>query len=260
MTKKYGQKKKRKKGNTFLKGICIFSFLGIGLILFLTKSTFFNIKEVLVEGENLALKQSLDEKGKFFLGQNLLFVKPDDVKDKIKENPYIKNVNVSKKFPSTIRVDVEESDVAFYIGKGKNAYILSSTLRVLEKNNNGNLNKDIKNLVEIVGISGKNIEIGNYLVSTEEKIIEGICEDIYKIKKVNKTKHKISKVDFSNLSNIKIWIGQVEVRVGDGRDFVKKINDSLNILEDKNLKMDSGYIDLSFNGAPVINRNVKGEG
>ncbi|MGL4873649.1 MAG: cell division protein FtsQ/DivIB [Clostridium sp.] len=260
MVKKYGKIKKRKKGNGFLKGICIFSFLAICLVLVLTKSTFFNTKKVLVEGENLALKQSLEEKGNIFLDQNLLFIKPDDVKEKIKENPYIKNVNVSKKFPNTIKIDVEESDVAFYVGKGKNAYILSSTLRVLEKNNNGNLNKDIKNLVEITGIDQKNIKIGDYLIKTEEKIIEGICEDIYKIKKVNKTKHKISKVDFSNLSNIKIWIGQIQIRVGDGGNFIKKINDSLNILQDKNLNMNSGYIDLSFNGTPVINRNVKGEG
>ncbi|MGL5647723.1 MAG: cell division protein FtsQ/DivIB [Clostridium sp.] len=259
MTKKYGQMKKQKKGNTFLRGICIFSFLLMGLVLILTKSTFLNVKKVVVEGENLALKESLEEKGEIFLEQNLLFIKPNEVEKKIMENPYVQKVTISKKLPNTIKVNVEESDIAFYTGKGKNAYILSSTLRVLEKNNNGNLNKDIKNLVEIVGINKKDIKPGDYLVQTEEKIIEGVCEDIYKIKKVNKTKHNISKVDFSNLSRIKVWIGLVEIKVGDGSDFIRKINDSLNILEDKTLKMESGYIDLSFNGTPIINRDIKGE-
>ncbi|WP_288479788.1 cell division protein FtsQ/DivIB [uncultured Clostridium sp.] len=245
---------RKRKGKAFLKGLFILSFLLIGILLFLTKSDFFNIKEVYVKGENLTLEESLKEKGKSFIGENILFLKSKEVISSLNENPYVKSVNISRKLPNKLILDVEESDVAFYIGKGKNAYILSSNLRILEKNNNGNLNSDIKNLVEITGIKLDEIKIGDKLIDAEDKIVDNICKNIYEIKKVNKTKHKINRVDFSNLSRIIIWIGQVEIRVGDGTDFISKVNTALNILENKELKMEKGYIDLSFDGSPIINR------
>lgn len=247
-------KKKKRKGKAFLKGIFIISFLFIGVLLFLTKSSFFNVKEVYINGDNLTLEESLKDKSNNFIGENILFLKSKDVVNSLSENPYVKDISIDRKLPNKLILNVEESDVAFYVGKGKNAYILSSNLRVLEKNNNGNLNSDIKNLVEITGLKFDKVNIGDKLINTDDNIIDSICKQIYDIKKVNKTKHKINKVDFSNLSRIKIWIGKVEVRVGDGTDFISKVNTALNILENKELKMEKGYIDLSFEGSPIINR------
>lgn len=249
--------KRKRNGKAFLKGILIFSFLGVGLLLFLTKSNFFNIKKVELYGKNITLQESLQEKGDRFLNENLLFLKGEKVKEALSENPYVDNVKIKKDFPSKMVLEVEESDIAFYMGKGKNAYILSSKLRVLEQNRNGNLNGDIKNLIEIVGLKTPKVEIGEKLMETEDKVIENFCDELYKIKMENKTEHKITKVDLSSLSMIKIWFGRVEVRVGDGSDLAVKVNKALNILEDKKLNMTKGYIDLSFNGSPIINRGME---
>ncbi len=250
-------KRKKKGGKAFLKGILFFSFLSCGLLLFLTKSAFFNIKSVEVYGQNITLQESLQKKGERFLDESLLFIKTDEIKQALKENPYVENIKVKKNFPNKMLLEVEESDIAYYIGKGKSAYILSSKLRVLEQNKNGNLNGDIKNLIEIVGLEKPKMEIGERIVSTEDGVIENFCEELYKIKKANETKHKITKVDLSNISMIKIWFGRIEVRVGDGNELVEKINKVLNILENKEINIEKGYIDLSFNGSPIINRGME---
>lgn len=249
--------KRKRNGKAFLRGILIFSFLGVGLLLFLTKSNFFNIKTVELYGKNITLEESLQEKGNRFLNENLLFLKGDEVRGALTENPYVDNVKIKKDFPNKMILEIEESDIAFYMGKGKNAYILSSKLSVLEQNRNGNLNGDIKNLIELVGLKTPKIQIGEKLIQTEDKVIENFCSDLYKIKIANTTKHKITKVDLSNLSMIKIWFGRIEVRVGDGSDLAVKVNKALNILEDKDLNMKKGYIDLSFKGSPIINREME---
>ena len=59
-------------------------------------------------------------------------------------------------------------------------------------------------------------------------------------------------VNVANINNIIIYFDNVEVKVGNGNDLIKKVNIALNILEDKKLNFKKGYIDLSFDGTPVI--------
>lgn len=221
------------------------------LALFVTKSDFFLINNVRFKGNKIIKTAALQKEGDSFKGENILFIKEKDVVDKIKINPYIDEVKIKRSLPKTLDINVTEKNVAYYIKDGNVVDVLSSDLIILEKTNE----VSDKNLIEIVGIKNPKHEIGKEIIDTSNDTrLLSLFKDLYNIQKVNKTNHKITKVDVSKMTNINVYFGDVVVKIGDGEDVIKKINTALNILEDKNLNIENGYIDVSFDGTPVIKK------
>ena len=61
---------------------------------------------------------------------------------------------------------------------------------------------------------------------------------------------KFSEINIFDLSNIICYIGNVEIIIGDSSDLINKVNVALNLIEQGIIT--KGYIDLSFDGPPVI--------
>lgn len=228
-------------------------FIGILFIivfgLFITKSNVFLIKNVEVSGDNLLSKESIDENLQNVKGKNIFFIKSDDLKKMLKSDPYVSEVSISRSFPSTLNVNVKEKDIAYYVKTSSGYDIISSDLILLEKV--PNLKND--KMIEIVGINTDNDKLGSKYVDTKDDTrLEDFLKELYAIKQANETEHYITKINVSNLNDIKVYFGDVEVKVGNGEDLAKKINIALNVLEDKKLNFKKGYIDVSFDGAPVI--------
>ncbi|MGG7077699.1 cell division protein FtsQ/DivIB [Clostridium sardiniense] len=245
---KYIKKAKRKR--LIKKSIFIIILLSIAGSLIVTKSNLFLIKSVKVSGENLVTKDLIDEKLQSIKGENIFFIKSSEVEKVLKSDPYVNGVTLKRHFPSTLEVDVKEKNVGYYVKYGDEYDVISSDLVLLEKVNK--LKGD--GLIEIKGLKSEGRKIGEKYVDTkDDKRLENFLETLYEIKNANTTKNKITMVDVTNINDIIVYFNNdVKVKVGNGNDLIKKINTALNILEDKKLDFKKGYIDLSFEGTPVI--------
>lgn len=244
---KYIKKAKRKR--LIKKSIFIVILLLIAGGLIVTKSNVFLIKDIKINGENLVTKDLIDEKLQSIKGENIFFIKSSEVEKTLKSDPYVNSISLKRHFPSTLEVNVKEKNIGYYVKYGNEYDVISSDLVLIEKvdklKGNG--------LIELKGLKSEGRKIGEKYVDTkDDKRLENFLETLYEIKNANTTKNKITMVDVANINNIVIYFNNVKVKVGNGNDLIKKINTALNILEDKKLNFKKGYIDLSFDGTPVI--------
>lgn len=244
--------KKARKKRIIKRTIFILILVIIALGLLITKSKIFLIKNIEVDGKKLVSKDVISNELQNIKGENIFFVKSDDIKKALKSDPYINEVSISRKFPSTLKVNVTEKNIAYYTKTSSGYDIISSDFVLLEKVNNIKGRK----LIELIGLNSDNETLGSKYINTKDDTrLEDFLKELYKINQSNTTKHNITKVNVSNLNFIIVYFGDTEVKVGNGENLVKKMNDALNILnglEEQKVNIKKGYVDVSFEGAPVI--------
>ncbi len=242
-TNKYIMKSKRKR--LIKKIIITLLFLIMGVIIFVTKSNVFIVKKVAVTGNPIITGEDVKERCEKVLGENIFFVSKFDLTKEAKKNPYVEAVTVTKKFPKQININIVEKEGIYYLDEGKNKLILSNRLVLLERTD------DLRgrNLVEIKGIEYKEGEVGERVL--EDNRISEILTTFYNIVRNNPTEYNISSIDLHDLTNIKVYIGEVEGRLGNDENLLDKMNKILHIVSSQEVAMNKGYIDVSFEGSPV---------
>ncbi|AJF31181.1 peptidase S49 [Clostridium botulinum] len=242
-TNKYIMKSKRKR--LIKKIIITLLFLIMGVIIFVTKSNVFIVKKVAVTGNPIITGEDVKARCEKVLGENIFFVSKSDLTKEAKKNPYVEAVTVTKKFPKQININIVEKEGIYYIDEGKNKLILSNKLVLLEKTD------DLRgrSLVEVKGIQYKEGEVGERVL--EDNRISEILTTFYNIVRNNPTDYNISSIDLNDLTNIKVYIGEVEGRLGNDEKLLDKMNKILHIVSSPEVAMNKGYIDVSFEGSPV---------
>ncbi len=242
-TNKYIMKSKRKR--LIKKIIITLLFLIMGVIIFVTKSNVFIVKKVAVTGNPIITGEDVKERCEKVLGENIFFVSKSDLTKEAKKNPYVEAVTVTKKFPKQININIVEKEGIYYLDEGKNKLILSNRLVLLERTD------DLRgrNLVEIKGIEYKEGEVGERVL--DDNRISEILTIFYNIVRNNPTEYNISSIDLHDLTNIKVYIGEVEGRLGNDENLLDKMNKILHIVSSQEVAMNKGYIDVSFEGSPV---------
>lgn len=235
-------RKKRK-----IKRIIVVSILIIILIGVLVSYTdLLKIKNIKCVGENLVTGNFVVEKAEGLKGENLLFVNRKNFFDKLKDNPYVEDIKFIKKYPNTLEISVKEKKGLFYYLENGCYNIFNDEMIYLEKTNS----IDGKNLIEVKGVDLSNKNLGDKLWTSDR--VGEILKNTYKVQKFledNGEEAKITLLDISNLSRIKANFGEIEVRLGNDEDLVKKIKTAAVIYKQKLAKK---YIDVSFNGSPGI--------
>ncbi|OSA98003.1 UNVERIFIED_ORG: peptidase S49 [Clostridium botulinum] len=242
-TNKYIMKSKRKR--LIKKIIITLLFFIMGVIIFVTKSNVFIVKKVAVTGNPIITGEDVKARCEKVLGENIFFVSKSDLTKEAKKNPYVEAVTVTKKFPKQININIVEKEGIYYIDEGKNKLILSNKLVLLEKTD------DLRgrSLVEVKGIQYKEGEVGERVL--EDNRISEILTTFYNIVRNNPTDYNISSIDLNDLTNIKVYIGEVEGRLGNDEKLLDKMNKILHIVSSPEVAMNKGYIDVSFEGSPV---------
>ena len=109
--KQIKNKSKRKKNGS---NILIYSFLTItmlSVIIVLSLTVFFKATEIKVEGAGERYsKEDIISAAGVSVGDNLFLIDGDNTEDKIEQQlPYIEKAEIIKKFPSTVKIKVEET-------------------------------------------------------------------------------------------------------------------------------------------------------
>lgn len=243
--KNLSRKRKRRK-------LLILTVLTVGVCAGIAfKTSIFNIKNIKVTGQKNLTENQVLEISEYIKGENLFLFNSSDVLSKIKVIPYVDEVNVKKKIPNTIVFDMKEKSAAYYAEKDKEFCILSPDMQILDKVSE----LDIENVIEIDSFGESFGESGTYLREVSEREL-GVLETIGKINNLDTVDKKITRVDTSDLINIKVYIGEIEVILGDDSDIIDKmeiafdiLNTSVNIDE---AKFEKGYIDVRVVSSPVI--------
>jgi len=217
----------------------------IGGIIFATKSDFFIIKKVAILGNPIISGEDVKERTEDLIGQNILFINKHNIINEAKKNPYVENIEISKAYPKQVNIKVYEKQGIYFVEKDGYKYVLDNESTLLETTDN----VENRNLVNIIGINLKDVELGNKTLDNGRMLeFLGI---FYEIIKNNPTNYNINSIDVSDFTNIKVYVGNVEGRLGNDENIPDKMNKLLHIIENPDIGIVKGYVDVGFNGAPV---------
>lgn len=225
--------------------IMVSIILIIGGMIFATKSNFFIIKKVAILGNPIMSGEDVKTRTENLIGQNILFINKHNIVSEAKKNPYVENVEISNMYPKQVNIKILEKQGIYFVEKDGYKYILDSESNLLETTDN----VENRNLVNIIGIDLKDVELGNKTLDNG-RMLE-FLDTFYQIIKNNPTNYNIDSIDVSDFMNIKVNIGNVEGRLGNDENIPDKMNKLLHIIENPDIGIVKGYVDVGFNGAPV---------
>ena len=115
---------RRNKQIKMLLKFCILIAVLLGIVIYLMLSPIFNIKTVQVVGNKQITSEQIISLSKIEKEMNLFKVSNKDVITNIKENPYVKKVEIKRVLPSGIKIIITERESNFMLEHGSSyAYI-----------------------------------------------------------------------------------------------------------------------------------------
>ena len=219
------KEKKRIKRNKRLKVfLSIFLFVALigGSIIFALTSPIFNIKEIAVVNNEILSSETIISLSGLKPDENIFKFNKNDVLNKIKENPYIESVEIERKLPNNIEINVKERIPKFsidymekYVYINNQGYLLeiseeSKGLPIIygatmeEELNLGKRlsNEDLDKLEDVIKIMSSSTENGLEGRITSIDITDKNDYIIY----IEEQKKKIHLGDVSNLSNKMLYV------------------------------------------------------
>ena len=250
--KKFIKAKKRKK--LIKKLILMTIVISVGGFIFITKAPIFNIKSIALKGNVTIADEVLLSGISDRIGLNIFTVNQKKIKEQVLKNKYVSTVAIKRKGINILEINITEEAPVYYIDNGVELLIINNNLEVLEEVDN----IDGRNLVEVKGIdfSAKDDESR----VDEFNSYKSILSNFYPFISQNRESIYFSSLDLSNIVNIIGYIGNVEILFGDDSDLYNKMENVYRIMLDDNINIAKGYINVSFNGSPVVKiEEVKGE-
>lgn len=222
------KRQKRKKRISFvIKTVILLGIIAGGCTFALT-SPIFNIETIEVLNNNIVSSEEVISLSELKTGENIFKFSKINVKDKIKENAYIENLQIHRKIPNTIQITIEEREPKYSVEfMGKYAYINTQGY-ILE------ISEDSKGLVIIQGITTNEEEIKpNQRLNIDDLMA---LEDIIKIMNVakdNNIETKITSIDIISKNDYSLYISEEKKRIylGDNTNLGNKILHAIAIME-----------------------------
>ena len=137
--------------------IIVFIFLSTyspsGFNLILQKdNTFLKIQKIEIVNNSLIKNTEIKEKLSKIYNKNIFLIKRKDIEDPLKEINFLKKIEVKKKYPNTIIVEIFETKPVGILYKNKAKYLLDSSSNLILFEDNMNFNQ----LPSVFGEGAKN--------------------------------------------------------------------------------------------------------
>ena len=213
--------------------------------IFAIKSNFFIIKKVSILGNPVMSGEDVKNSTENLIGQNILFINKQNIISNAKKNPYLESVEIRKSYPKQVNIKNSEKEGIDYVEKDGYKYVLDNDGNFLEKTDS----VENRSLVNVKGIDLKDVALGQKMID-DSRVLD-FLDVFYQIIKINPTNYKIDYVDISDFTNIKVYVGKVEGRIGNDENIPDKMNKLLHIIQNPDIGIVKGYVDVGFNGAPV---------
>ncbi len=207
------KKKKRKKKHYFIRLLVVVGVI-VAAVCFLM-SSYFDIKQIDVEGAQILKKNQIIKMSGIETGTNIFKLHKKEAEQKLLDSSYIAHVEIKRDFPGTVKITVLERRESAAVKYGNDYLIIDPdgyVLRTVKKLPKRTLLSDMKI---------KSIEVGKKLEVTDEKQFE---QALTLIKAMKETDLYFKKIEFTK-SKVRAYIYDNLVCVGEYENILKSIED-----------------------------------
>ena len=206
------QIKRNRKIKTLIKLILLLAVIA-GIIIYLMLSPIFNIKNIIVEGNSSISSEQIISLSKVQKETNLFKVSNKDTTASIKENPYVKSVEIRRKLPDTITFVITERIATYMLEYGGSYAYIDNQGYILEISANTK-----EGLAKIVGYETVQDEIvpGNRLCENDLEKLNTVLR-ITASAKTNQFDSLITSINIEDSNNYTLYLDteQKTVYLGD---------------------------------------------
>ena len=210
--------KKRKRISFFIKAILLITIF-IGMLFFLLTSPLFNILEIKVENNNKITTEEIINLSEIQLGDNTFKINSRSVINKIKQNPYIEEVKISRDLPSTIHIKVKERKTTYILAINESEYAyINNQGYILE------VNSQPLDLPHIINYKTEDFTAGARLCNEDLEKLEVVLR-IMETANSHDIGKLITEIDIASKSDFKIRLESEKktVYLGDASDINTKM-------------------------------------
>lgn len=236
---------KQKKGKIRKQAKIVFGmivFVAIGILLLC--SPIFDIKNIEVLGNIKNSKERIISFSGLELYNNIFKFNKGLIREKIKENAYIESVEITRKLPSTVQIEIEERE-AKYMLQFADSYVYINNQGYMLEISNEKLDVPI-----LIGFTTdlSNIKAGNRINVADLNKMNMVIK-IYETAKSNGLGELITKIDISNEKNYTIILEKEgkKVYLGDCSELNTKILYLKSILETSQGKSGELFLNVDLN-------------
>lgn len=189
-------KKNKNKTSKVIKFLCISCLILIAILLFFM-SPIFNLEKINLSGNNKVTISECIQLSQLEIGQNIYKLSKKQIKDNIKQNPYIESVTISRKLPSVIEITVKERTATYMLELENNEYAYINNQGYILEKSYTKLDSSI-----ITGFSTEieNIKEGNRLNNNDLKRLETVLK-ISDSAQNNNLSQYITKINIEDKNN-----------------------------------------------------------
>ena len=222
----------------FISIIAVFSFLS---------SPFFSVHNFLVSGNKIMNKNELINMLNSFREHNIWMIDSDQVRKRILNNKYIKKVKVNKKYPDTIKLNIEERRPLGKINNNGHYLVFDQSGYILEEGS-------LKSRAEVPLITKVGYSFSGNKISFSP-IFKKVVQALASIQQSKIT--KIKSISKENKGEINLYLkSDINVYLGESDDLPRKVEILSAIIDRiKKQNLDVKYIDLKLVDKPVIKMN-----
>lgn len=231
--------KVKRKRNYTLHYILLTTALVITFIV-LSYTVLFNVNTIEVTGETALDPAVIAEQSGVKVGDNLLLINRENVQKAILDQTYLLDaVNVKRRFPSKLEIELVASDAKFGIKYGGMHYYFSGMNRLIAITED-NTKPDV---VVFRGIEMNKMELGDYIKATPENNLDMCMEILTAI--VDSSLTDISYVDMRDIVNVSIFYkNEIQIKVGNITELPYKLESSYRVISQKITQGEIGVLDV----------------
>ncbi len=246
-TKKNNKTKavKHKKGKIRKQAKIVFGIIFFIIIaILLLCSPIFDIRNIEIIGNSKNSKEKIISFSGLELHTNIFKFNKGLVKEKIKENAYIESVELTRKLPSTVQIEIEEREVKYML-QFADSYVYINNQGYMLEISNEKLDVPI-----LIGFTTdlSNIKAGNRINVADLNKMNMVIK-IYEVAKSNGLGELITKIDISNEKNYTIILEKEgkTVYLGDCSELNTRILYLKSILETSQGKSGELFLNVDLN-------------
>lgn len=231
--RRINKRKRRKRGV-----LIVFLLFVVSLLCGLSLTVFFPVKEITATESNFYSSEQIINNCGIVLGENLLRISESRVLDTLqKELPFVDDIKISKKLPSTVEISVTDAAEIYVFKIGDIYYSTDDQTRVLKT-----YSTQPENLLFVNCKIAENTDLKHVTFENEEtKEIIG-----YITKYIETFPLKADYIDLTNLYAIEMGFdSRFTVNFGEFTYFEQKLAHFLKMLEEETFAQEKGEVNLS---------------
>lgn len=204
----------------------------------------FKIQVIEVTGDSVyEPSQVLDICG-FEEGENLVFLSTKGKEEELEEKlPYIEDVKILRKFPTTLEIQVTAATEAACVSSGGQWFAVSDSGKILEQKSAAD-----EGVMEVTGLTLQNPVPGKPLQAQDETYQKAF-NDIFATLAEQKIAGEFTKLDLTDLYNITMmYQGRIEFQLGSTVELSYKVDYGYRLVTQELEDTDTGTLNLSLAG------------